>query len=185
MRIDIKQHKISLGDKFDIFTNDVPSHTVSAGLLKLLPSFKLYKTGISDPWLTVNKRWTFFLSSYDIRMHDGNVSAFLSKSFWKPSYQCRVWADLYEVFGHLGRKYSVYKNGIQVAWWDKNVVSVFNGNEYNVKADFDCNAELIIAFCIIMHYETGDDSDATVSIDFGNIGLVARKFDETWMPRNS
>jgi len=183
MHIDIKQQKISLADKFEISTDDNPTHHASSELFRLLPVFNLYKKGISDAWLTVSKQWTIFLSRYDIKTYAGDVLQFRSTSFWKPCYQCQAGADLYEVFGHMGRKHSVFKNGKQVAWWDKNAVSVFNGNEYSITADFDCNVELIIAFCIIIHDMSGDDGDGTVNIDFGNIGPVARKFDDTWIPR--
>jgi hypothetical protein len=52
---------------------------------------------------------------------------------------------LYEIFGHKGRKYSILKNK-QVAYWNKNCVTWFDGDNYRIVADNDCDFELIISF---------------------------------------
>jgi hypothetical protein len=86
---------------------------------------------------------------------------------------------------NFGRKYSVYKNDKQIAWWDKQAVSWFNGDNYTIIADSDADYELIIAFCLIIdnQYNNNDNSN-TVTFDFGNIGGQVRKFNTDWKPND-
>jgi hypothetical protein len=87
--------------------------------------------------------------------------------------------------GHIGRKYSVYKNELQVAWWDKEAVSWFDGDNYKILADIDCDLDLIISFCLIVDNFSSNENDGnTVTYDFGNIGFQAKKFDENWQPKD-
>ena len=64
--------------------------------------------------------------------------------------QCRVGPDLYLIYGHRGRKYSIFKNDIQGAWWDRKAVTWFAGDNYKIIADKDCDIDLIISFCLIV-----------------------------------
>lgn len=47
------------------------------------------------------------------------------------------------------------------------------------------DADLIVILCLVLTINSaeGDDNDATVTIDSGNIGPQERAFDETWEPR--
>ena len=78
--------------------------------------------------MTIRKRFSFFKAMYDITRWDNNVLEFRTISFWRSQYQCQVGKDMYGIYGHRGRKYSIYKNDQQVAWWDKEAVSWFAGD---------------------------------------------------------
>jgi len=180
MDIEVKEKKISIGDQFDILIDGQQTYAAVSQLFRLLAVVDLFKVDDTRPRLTVNKLWYWWEPKYDISTYDNNVLQFRTISVWKNHYQCQRGPDLFDIYGHTGRKFSVYKNDEQIAWWDKNAVAIFNGNTYSITADRDCDQELIIAFCLIIHDCSHDDDNAAVSIDLGNVGPEDKKFDAAW-----
>lgn len=183
MEIDINQQKISIGDKYKIFINGEQTHYASRKLLSLLPVVNLYALTSERPRMTINKLFSVFKAKYDITRWDNQVLSFRTQSFWKPQYTCQVGNDSYSVYGHRGRKYSVYKNDQQVAWWDKNAVSWFAGDNYKITADSDADIELLMSFCLVVDNFASDDHDGNmINIDLGNL-FEGRKFNRDWQPK--
>ncbi len=167
-----------------IFINRQSEYSASSELFRLLSVINLFKNDSPEARLTIHKRWSFFKPKYDIGFRDGKKLEFRALSFWKMHYQCQCGPDIYNIYGHRGRKHSVYKNDTQVAWWDKEVVSWFDGDNYTIMADGDSNTELIIAFCLIMDNHKSDRHDGNaVSIDIGNIGGQVKKFDPDFLQK--
>jgi uncharacterized protein YxjI len=184
MRIDINQNKISIGDKYKIFINERQEYYATSELFNILAVINLFKSEYEAARLRIEKQWSFLKPKYNIVVNDHNPLEFRAKSFWYLRYQCQSGRDLYEIYGHRGRKYSVYKNDIQVAWWEKKAVTWFGGDNYTIFADSDSEYELIMAFCLIIdNYSSNDNEGNAVSIDFGNIGGQVRKFNPGWEPK--
>lgn len=185
MEIDINQKKISIGDKYQIFTNGQQTHSATRELLQLFPEIYLFENSFSErARMRINKRISMFKAAYDITRWDNNILEFRTKSIWKLYYQCQCGSDIYDIYGHRGRKYSIYKNNNQVAWWDKKAVTWFAGDNYKIIADKDCDVNLIISFCLIVDNFSSEDHDGnTVTYDFGNIGFQAKTFDKNWQPK--
>jgi hypothetical protein len=184
MEIDINQQKISIGDKYKVFIDGQPTHIASKQLISLLPVVYLYELDSKRPRMTITKLLSLFNAKYDITRWDNAVIEFRTKSFWKLQYECQVGEDIYTIYGHRGRKYSIYKNDNQIAWWDKNAVSWFAGDNYKIVTDKDADVDLLISFCLIIDNLAGDSNNGNIiNIDFGNIGFQARKFDITWQPK--
>ncbi|MGN7784471.1 hypothetical protein ACTJIJ_08090 [Niabella sp. 22666] len=184
MEIDINQNKISIGEKYQIFVAGQQTHSASTKLFRWLAEIDLFENASNRPRYVIKKKWTFLNASFDLTRWDDNVLEFRTKSFWKHHYFCKVGQDLFEIFGHRGRKYSVYKNDKQIAWWDKRAVAWFNGDNYKIIADKDCDHELIISFCLMIDNTQSNDNDVNIlTIDIGNIGPQAKKFDPTWQPK--
>jgi uncharacterized protein YxjI len=183
MEIDINQQKISIGDKYKIFVDGEQTHYASRKLFSLLPVVQLYEGQNERPRMTINKRMAFFKAKYDITRSDNQVLEFRTQSFWKPQYQCLVGPDNYVLYGHRGRKVSIYENDRQIAWWDKQAVSWFAGDNYKLICDKSADIELLIAFCLVVDNFASDDHDGnTINIDLGNL-FQARKFDRDWQPK--
>jgi uncharacterized protein YxjI len=184
MRIDINQKKIAIGDKFQVFIEGQPAYKASSELFRFLAVINLYKGEDTRPALTINKRWFFFKPAYDIRLHDTRTVEFRAGDFWKMEYKCHCSPDMYFIYGHRGRKYSVYRNNTQVAWWEMKAVSWFEGDNYVLTADSDCNIELMIAFCLIIdNHKNNRNGDNAVTYNIGNIGGQVKAFDPTWRPK--
>ena len=185
MEIDINQKKISIGDKYQIFTDGQQTYSATRRLLQLLPEINLFQNNNSGrARMTINKHLSWFKAKYDITRWDNNVLQFRTNSIWKLHYQCQFGSDTYNIYGHKGRKYSIYKNETQVAWWDKKAVIWFAGDNYKIIADKDCDVDLIISFCLIIdNFSSNDHDGKTVTYDLGNLGFQAKKFDNTWQPK--
>jgi hypothetical protein len=136
------------------------------------------------PRLTLQQQPTWFHLRYHITRWDRNVLVFRTESAWRNHYQCRYGADLYDIYGHRGTKYSVYKNATQIAWWQQARVTWFEGDNYKLWADEGSDAELLLAFCLILDESASSGEDQnTLTINFGAIGPQARVFDKTWQPK--
>lgn len=184
MVIDINQKKIAFGDKYRIFINGEQTYFASSQLIGFMPKLHLFDNQNSRAKLTMGKKWSWFSPKYEVTLWDGGIIEFGTVSLWKSHYQCQDGADLYEIFGHKGRKHSVYKNDVQIAWWDKEMVSWFEGDNYKIVADDDSNHELIIGFCLMLDSQFSNNKNGnTVTIDFGNIGPQAKEFDYAWRPK--
>ncbi len=184
MEIDINQQAIAIGDKYKIFTDGQQTHTASKGIFQLLAEINLFDNSNGRPRMAINKRFAWFKAKYDITRWDNVIYQFRTVSYWRPHYQCRCGNDTYDIYAHSGRKYSIYKNGKQVAWWNKKAVTWFDGDNYNMLADKDCDANLLISFCLIIdNFSSNDERNKnTVNFNFGNI-FQAKKFDENWQPK--
>jgi uncharacterized protein YxjI len=185
MRIDINQKKIAIGDKYQIFIDGKLLFKASNELFHWLSVINLYRNDSTRAALTINKQWFFFKPKYHIRLHDYNSTVeFRADSFWMMHYQCHCSPDIYHIYGHRGRKFSVYKNNTQVAWWEKEAVSWFEGDNYAITADSDSNLELIIAFCLIIdNHKSKRHGDDAVSYDIGNMGGQVKEFNMYWQPK--
>ena len=184
MRFDINQKKISIGDKYQIFIDGQQRYSGAKKLFRWLAEIELSDLMNQQVRLTIKKRLSLFRAKFRIIYPMGIEYQFETISYWKLHYRCVFNKDTYEIYGHRGRKYSVYKNGIQIAWWDKELVSWFNGDNYTIIADNDCNYELLIAFCLVIDEFRSDDNKSAVNIDVGHIGPLAMQFNPNWQPKN-
>ena len=181
MIIDINQKKISFGDKYRIFINEKQTYSAHTQLFRLLSEINLFEENIGNSKITLKKRWTWFETKYDIYRNGNTKFEYRTISVWKKHHKCQVGNNLYEIYGHKGRKYSVFKNNTQIAYWTKNFVTWFNGDNYKIIADNDSDYELIIAFCLINDNKTeNNNNENAVTFDLGNIGPEAKKFDNNW-----
>lgn len=184
MEIDINQKKITIGDKYQIFIDGKQTHYASSKLFRLLAEINLFEVVSDRHKYTIKKKLTFLNTACDLTRWDGHVMQFRTTSFWKKHYYCQAGKDFYEIYGHRGRKYSIYKNDKQIAWWDKRAVSWFNGDNYKIIADNDCDTELLISFCLVIDNAFSNKNDGnTLRIDIGHIGPQAKKFNPDWQPK--
>lgn len=183
MEIVINQKKIAIGDKYRVFVNQQPLLMASRRIFQLLAELRLFYNKENNPIITINKRLSWFKPKYDITRREGTKLAFRTESYWKLHYQCQCGIDCYDIYGHRGRKHSIYKNGVQVAWLTKAVITWFEGDNYRLTADDDCDSNLLIAFCLIIDNMEGHHGENILTINIGHIGLQAKKFNPQWLPK--
>lgn len=183
MEIIISQKKIAIGDKYMIFINQEETYRASRQLFRLLAEILLFNKQQSSPILRINKRWYWFKAKYDIRVQDDIVLPFRTKSYWKRHYQCQTGTDQYDIYGHRGRTYSIYKNSVQIAWWKQDLITWFEGDHYTIEADDDTDRHLLIAFCLIIDNMQGHHSENALTIHIGHIGFQTKKFNPNWRPK--
>jgi uncharacterized protein YxjI len=184
MEIDINQKKISIGDKYKIFVEGQSTYSARRSLYFFLPTIKLFEDSNSDfAKIIIRQKFFFLRAAYIISRWDKKNFAFKAKSIWSSYYQCQCESDMYEICGHDGRKYSIYKNNVQVAWWAKQAVTWFAGDNYKITADKDRDLDLIIAFCLIIDNLIYPKGGNIVSYDIGAIGVEEKEFDTNWHPK--
>jgi hypothetical protein len=185
MEIDINQQKLALGARYHIFINKQPTHVASQHLLQTRRQVQLFASKADTrPRWSLYQQLTWFSLHYQLTRWDRNVLDFRTESVWKSHYRCRYGADVYDIYGHRGTKHSVYKNERQIAWWQQARVTWFEGDNYKLWADEDSDAELLIAFCLVLDEPTSSGEDQnTLTLNLGAIGPQARVFDQTWQPK--
>jgi len=181
MKIDINQHKISFGDKYEIFIQNQPAYKAAIEWFRLLSVIDLFEFPSGELKMKIRKRFSW-RAKYDFEYPDGRVYQFRNTSFWKITYQCVAGSDVYDIYGHRGRKHSIFKNGQQIAFWDKEAVTWFEGDNYTIIANNNCDETVVIAFCLSIDNYASKNHDETVTVDWGNLGLRSVKFDKDWRP---
>ena len=182
MRIDINQKKITIGDKYNIFVDELQNYSASTELFRLLSVINLFNNDYGCARMIIKKKLSWWGPKYELVRYDSNVFSFETISVWKLHYKCRLEDDVYDIYGHRGRKYSIFKNDVQIGWWNKEAVTWFEGDNYSIIANDDADHELLISFCLIMDNYDSKSHDETVTIDLGNFGFMAKKFDSDWRP---
>jgi hypothetical protein len=185
MQIDINQHKVALGAKYSIFMEGQPTHFASQQLLQVRRRVHLFASQDNTrPRWSLQQQPTWFSLRYQLTRWDRQVLDFRTESWWKSHYRCRYGADVYDIYGHRGTTHSVYKNDRQLAWWQQARVTWFEGDTYSIQADEGSDAELLIAFCLLLDVPaSAGENQNTLTLNFGSIGPQARAFDKTWQPK--
>jgi hypothetical protein len=184
MNIDIQQEKISIGARYDVLVDGQQSHSAASRFPRIRAVIDLVTTPSRAQTLTIRRRFALFKADYDIVLPDGKVAQFRTQSYWQKHFQCTCGADNYDIYGHRGRKFSVYKNDVQVAWWERNSITFFKGDSYRIVTESGPVHLMVIAFCLIIdNYSNSDGSSNMITINFGSLIGGARPFDPSWAPR--
>jgi len=181
MEIAVDKKKFTFTDSYVISNGDKVIYTASQEALSLMPAINLFRDVKERPIMIIRKNLTMYEYSYDITRWDNNVVEFRPG---EGGHVCYSEGDKYNLFMNKGRKYSIYKNDIQVAWWDKNKTSYFGANHYLITTDADAQIELIISFCLIVdNFSKDKGGGGIIATDFGHFGDESRPFDPNWKPK--
>jgi len=181
MEIDINQKKISIGDKYKIFIDGKQKYHAANKLFRFMAEMELIETESLVSKIKIKRRFAWLKIAYDFTRTDDIIREFRTISFWKRHYQCVDGNKFYDIYGHKGRKYSIYRNDKQIAFWDKKAVSWFNGDNYKIIADQDADAEILIAFCLIIdNSRSNHKGNDAMKWDIGYFGPQAKVFDTEW-----
>lgn len=182
MRIDIHQKKIALTAKYEIVKERITILRASAKLFRLFSEIHIFRPDDEHTITVINRIFSFFTAKYSLEMSNGSEALFYTVSFWKNHFRCEYRGKTYDVYGHRGRKFSIFKSGKQTAYFEKEAVSYFAGDNYKLLADDDADTTLLISFVLIIdNYRRRAHDRGIVNFDIGNI-FQARKFDESWKP---
>lgn len=182
MKIDVNRAAISIGDKYSVFMNEKGLYRAAKTIFSLLAELSIYEDSAGDPFIVINQKFSF-KPKYAINITGGEVLYFETVSLWKSQFQCVSGMDTYSICANRGRKWSIYKNDIQIAWWEESAVNWFNGDNYKIIADDDCKKELLVAFCLIIDNHFNDGKKSAVNFKLGNIAFGMKKFDPQWQPK--
>ncbi|WP_417608633.1 hypothetical protein [Owenweeksia hongkongensis] len=128
-----------------------------------------------------------FLPKFKIFNSKNEIGSCKPINIWKYHFKLKLEGQSYEMVQHKKHKVSIFKEDQQVAWFDKQAVSWFNGVNYTLICDDDQDPSIMALILMIwddLKSPTGDSNDNTITLDFGNIGSEAKKFDKNWKPKN-
>jgi len=185
MRIDINQKKIAFGNKFTIIKNNQTIFKAASKLFRILSVTQLFETNNERPLGVIRRKLAIFNAKYDIEIANQATYQFRTISWWKNHHRCKNGHEVYDVYGHRGRRYSIFKNGKQVAYFKKEAVTFFEGDNYMLIADD--SADQTILSCIALtvdNYRSNNKNDSMINFDLGHL-FQARKFDQNWTPKTN
>jgi hypothetical protein len=180
MELHISQHKISIGSKYDVTVNNIPSFKAESKIFRIMAEIDVNDITAIDNDAKIKRLFKPFMVKYNIQSKKYGDLLFDTVSFWKNHYYCVVGMDKYEVFEHRGKKVSIFKNDKQIAAFRRKTVSIAMGDDYTVYADDDADANLLTCFCIICdNFNDAGKDKGLVNLNLGNL-FQAKKFDESW-----
>jgi len=185
MEIIISQREIPISKKYIISVDGHDTYSAIQSHSLFRQEIFLYKTDESErPRIKITNKQAWFKATYDIVRWDNNTIQFRTKSVWRLSYYCSYGHDTYFIIGHRGRRFSIFRNKKQVAWWEKNILPWVGSYKFIIYADRDSDIDLVISFCLIIdNYFDKDTENNTLHYDLGNIGCEERPFDLLWRPK--
>lgn len=178
--IRISQKKISIGDKYVISVNGQQVLKGARSLWKLYPQVSVTPITGGDPLYIVEQRYAFLKPAF-IFTFGGNKYDLTTISWWKRHYQIHMGQDIFDIYGHRGRKVSIFLNGKQVAWFESAAVTFLSGDEYNIHADASVSVDWLIAITLMWDMFNNRGNKGLINIRFGSI-IQKVPFDKTWVP---
>ena len=183
MQIRINQQRLSIGARYRISVDGRETHRAQAKLFRIFSEIELFSDEAVLARFVIKRRWDWFNAAFDLTRANGDLFELRTESFWRRHYSCQAGASRYDIYGHRGRKFSILKNDVQVAYWQKDLVAVFSGDNYLLVADDDSDADLLMAFCLAIDSYRSRRNRGAIELDF-HIGPQARKFDQEWRPKH-
>jgi len=185
MRIDIHQKKIALTSKYEVVKERKTLFKASAKFFRIFSEIELLRNEDDHRLVVIKRLFSFFTAKYSIEMSNGSETLFYTVSYWKNHNRCEYRGKTYDIYGHRGRKFSIFKNGKQIAYFLKEAVSYFAGDNYKLIANDDEDVVLLVTFVLIIdNYRSRGKDRGAVNYDIGNI-FQARPFDEGWKPEGN
>jgi hypothetical protein len=178
MIITIKKHK----GNYIFYENETYAFWAASDTKYFRETKKLFYNDILIS--EINTKFKLPLScSYVIRFQNTLTEAYLKfKLFHQFKPTCLFRNDVYEIIQHRGNKTSIFKNDIQIAYYEEGSLDYFNNHGIKLVANDDIDRELLFSFIVSLKCEfKNDDSDITYNL--GNFSFTEKKkFDNDWKP---
>lgn len=182
MEIIVEQKGISLTDQYNIYINNKLKYTAASEPLKTTAIINIYE---KESRILIIKKQNFGIrANYLIEDINNHTYFFKEVNNLKLIMKCQVEEDLYQIYGHNGNKYSIFKNNTQVAFWKKNNFTIGEKDVYKIVANNNENALILSAFCICIDNSKSNFSNELSFFNFntGISGNLLREFNSNWKP---
>ncbi|WP_210489421.1 hypothetical protein [Rufibacter aurantiacus] len=126
--------------------------------------------------------WNYNKTEYKILLHKENTEIIIKAlNAWKGHWTFMYASDSYEFYFHRGHKKSLFRNGNQVAKFDKGRVNFWDYDSGFIVANNDENKLLLLA--LFLCFDMGESMDGDVNVDLGNLLAGVKQYDSTWFPK--
>ena len=186
MDIRIQKSLSTIGFDYVIFAGNEKLFTAISETLGAFTSITFQENNSPQSILKIKKKWISFKPKYYIKISKKEKFQFSTVSTLKRHYQFVDKQDIYDIYGHKkSKKFSVYKNDNQIAWWDIKSVKWEGADNFNLILDKDCKKSLIIIFCLIID----DILNREIMSSTGDLNLQrilsdeVKEFNNNWRPK--
>jgi hypothetical protein len=180
--VSIQEKSFSFGVGYSIET---PETTLQAHkkIFSLLPHITLQSAYAST--IATITGWSLLLTSFTIELGGSGIYKYHTEKLWKGVDICEGDGGPFHLYAHKGVRYSIFQNDDQIATFSRNRLIIGNGRNFDLRVNSDVNLPLIISMVLCQNTEDGDDeTNDTVTYDFGQLGPEDRRFDEAWRPND-
>ncbi len=185
--IQIKQKPISLTDEYEIFIGEDLFYTAVSKPFKQTAKIDIFSAATNSQIMKIAKQNFGIRANYLIQFFDGEEIYSLEEiNNIKLTFKCQIKDDLYQLYGHNGNKFSIFKNQKQIGFWEKNNFIFGERDFYNLTANDNESPVLLSAFCICIDNAKNNFQNelSLLNFDIGFKGNLLRKFDENWKPNS-
>ena len=185
MKIQIKQKAISLTDEYQIFVNNELQFIAISQPLKTSAKIDFYKD--NEIVLKLAKENFGIRANYIFQDLRKGKEIFELKEInnIKLVFRCQVNEDAYQLFGHNGNKYSIFKNNQQIGYWEGSDVITGEQDYYEIIVNDDEDILLLSTFCIsVDNAKSNFKNELSIfSFNIGFNGRMLKEFDKDWTPK--
>lgn len=180
LEIEIIQKEISIGEKYRILINGQETYKAASRLFRLFPCVEVKPLWQDTVLLSIEMQFGFlepqFTFSIGLKQYDLETI-----SWWKNRYAINTDKGRMEIVGHRGRKVSIFLNGIQVAWFESDALSVLSGDRYKMIAQENSPQEWLIAIMLFWDNYYNRKDKGLINFSFGRFNQ-SQPFDNNWQP---
>jgi len=185
MNIEVRQQKLAVGDRYEVFIDGDLKYYVISSLFKIffseLQIFDLSENRVA----LIEQKFDWFKLKYKVNIYYLSAFEINTKRIFAMEYEAKISNDTYLITRHAGLKISVFKNGTQIARASKNYFTWFEGDIYNMEAENNADPLILISFIITIDnfFYNNKANKGIFDLKFGNLGIFSNKFDNDWKPK--
>jgi hypothetical protein len=188
MKIRIIKKNLIVDEVYNIAINDKLKYRITGRNFPFITSFSLYELNAQIPLLSIFRTFFSFLPEYKIYFNNEKLSArkepliFKTINYFTNIYQLEYDDDLYEFFVHKQLKYSIFKNGLQVAGFAQDRLNMLDEEGFSINCNNDSQKELYSAFVIILDTIYNSKISTLGGLINANTGVFweSKEYDKNW-----
>lgn len=186
MQIHILQKAISIDNVFSIAVNNKKKYLVRGDFSSycLFSNDNVQLLSIFRQWFSLFPRFNIYFNSTSISSRKEPLK-FITRSYFKNEYYCKWDEDEFNIYVHKALKYSIFKNGEQIAGINQERWSSFNEDGFRMECNNDCHKEFMIALTIILDQINNNKFSFLYGLFNYNLGVIleSKAYENDWKPK--
>lgn len=130
----------------------------------------------NSPWF-----WELNKTVYGIALQkEGVVIDVRAISYSKGHWTFDIGVDNYHFYFHRGHKKSLFRNGVQVAKYNKGAVHFWSNDSGYIVAN--SNEDILLLLSLFIMFDMGQTMGADINVDLGKLDGGVVESDDLWVP---
>ncbi|HEX4007323.1 MAG TPA: hypothetical protein VHX60_14200 [Acidobacteriaceae bacterium] len=181
MDVTIQERKFTFHSEFEI-TGAGPALRARKEFLSFPPRIQVKFEG--GQVVTLQGRFSLVRCKYDFHFPDGREYAFHCEKVVKGVYACRSDEEIYRLYHHKKRRYSIFHNGEQIAAVERSRYAGTRGNRFAVRMNHDADVAMVTSMVLAMNASDRSDAEDAEhgTPEPASYRREERPFDTTWQP---